>query len=128
MKQYTFKALNISAHTMFFGTNEEIEQAEKLENDRMQEIEKLIFSKNFYAIEYFTEYNQRRILHKSTRQGIAYQLSYIDSDNIPAMHENYIELSAIHENAHIGSKEDLLKHYLHQSNNNDLILNVYERT
>jgi hypothetical protein len=128
MKQYIFKSLNISAKTMFFGTDEEIEQAEQQEQQRKDEIAKLIFNKNFYAIEYFTEYNQRRILHKSTRKGIAYQLSYIDNDGVAAMHENYIETSAEHENAHIGDKNELLTHYLHQSNNNDLILNVYERT
>lgn len=128
MKQYIFKALNISAKTMFFGTDEEIEQANQKEADRMQEIEMLIFNPSFYAIEYYNSWNQRRILHKSTRQGIGYQLSYIDSDGVAAMHENYIELSPIHEDAHIGDKHELLRHYLHQSNSQDLVLNVYERT
>lgn len=118
------KALNIDDCIAFFGNDEEIEKAENLESDRMSEIEKIIFDPTFKAMEYTNSWNQRRILHHSTRQGVLFQLSYIDADGVAAMHENYIQTSDRHIDECIHDKRELLRHFMLNSNHNDMTLTI----
>lgn len=128
MKKYniTLPALNID-HCLFFrGTDAEIEEAEQKENGRAEEIKKIIFSDGFRAMEY-TNYNgQRRILHHSTRPGVMFQLSYIDPDGVPAMHENYIKDTsrAPLDDSAIMDIKKLLRHYVIASNSDPLTLTI----
>ena len=112
----TLKALNISNTVFFMGTDAEIEQAERLEAERTADIEKIIDAPGFTAMRYVNENGQQRILHYSTRDGVMFQLSYIDADGIPAMHENFIQTDKKHVDEAIHSREDLIKHYIHASN------------
>ena len=115
--------LNIDPCVYFLGSDEEIEAAEALEASRAADLEKILF--NNAMVLYRTEAGQTRYLHRSTRAGVAYQLSYEGSNGLPVMHENFIQTSENHIDAWIGSKTDLLKHYIDESLNNDLILEIY---
>lgn len=110
------KALNISNTVYFKGTDAEIEQAERLEAERTADIEKIIDAPGFTAMRYVNENGQQRILHHSTRNGVMFQLSYIDADGVPAMHENFIQTGKKHVDEAIHSREDLIRHYIHASN------------
>ena len=120
----SFDAMNISELLPFHGTDDEIKAAEIMERQRESDIEKIIFQPGFIAMAYTTESGQTRILHRSTRPGVMFQLSYIDADGIPAMHENYIETTPDHVDEAIHDKPELLKHYRQYSNRHDLSLEI----
>lgn len=124
----TLAPLLISNTVYFRGTLEEIQEAERKEASRADEIEKIITAPDFIALEYISYNGQRRILHKSTRPGVKYQLSYIDPDGIPAMHENYISLGGDpYTVGHIGSERELYRHFIHASNTEPLQLTILTR-
>ena len=113
MKSYHFNALNIDTALFFRGTPEEIERARKQEETAAEAVKAIIYAPGFKALEIRKERPRgtaREILHHSTRPGVLFQLSYIDPDGVPAMHENYIQTApdavpeAIHE------ERDLLRH------------------
>lgn len=113
MKQYHFEPLKIDPALYFRGTDAEIESARKLEETSAEALKAIIYAPDFQALEIRKQYpsgTAREILHHSTRHGVMFQLSYIDPDGIPAMHENYIRTApdavpeAIHE------ERDLLRH------------------
>ena len=113
MKQYHFDPLYIDPALYFRGTDEEIERARKIEETANESIKAIIYAPSFQALEIRKQYPRgtaREILHHSTRHGVLFQLSYIDPDGIPAMHENYIQTApdavpeAIHE------ERELLRH------------------
>lgn len=122
----TFEPLKIDFNIYFLGTEEEQEEADAKQASRAAELETIIFSPDFIAAEYVNTWNQRRILHHSTRDGVIYQLSFIDPDGVPAMHENYIndgtgnpdEVGKIH------NKSELIQHFINNSNNNPLTLHI----
>ena len=125
MRQTTTLApLHISNTVFFRGTDDEIREAEKKEQARAEELEKIFFSADFIACEYRNYYGQRRILHHSTRDGVLFQLSYIDSDGVPAMHENFMGEGDPYKVGHIGSKAELLRHYINAGNNSELTLTI----
>ncbi len=116
---------NIDYLCYFFGTKEEQAAADARKAARAAELERILFAANFIAAEYINSYGQKRILHKSTRPGVVYQLSYIDPDGVPAMHENYINNNGNPEEVgHIGTAADLITHYTNASNEKPLILRV----
>lgn len=92
LNSYTFNALNITAELMFFGSDEEIEAAEKKEAERKQFLKDIILSENFLALEILPRYEKdlTRYLHHSTRPGYLFQLSNSDSKG-PLSHSNYTE-------------------------------------
>ena len=109
MKQYHFEPLNIDPCIYFRGTDEEIESARKQEETAADALKAIIYAPSFQALEIRKQYPRgtaREILHHSTRHGVLFQLSYIDPDGIPAMHENYIKTApeAIHD------ERELLRH------------------
>ena len=113
MKKYHFEPLKIDPVLYFRGTDEEIERAEKAEETAAEALKAIIYAPGFKALEIRKTYpsgTAREILHHSTRHGVLFQLSYIDPDGVPAMHENYIQTApdavpeAIHE------ERDLLRH------------------
>lgn len=115
MKKYHFEPLHIKPVLFFRGTPEEIERAENAEEAAAEAIKTIIYAPNFSALEIRKTYPRgtaREILHHSTRPGVLFQLSYIDPDGVPAMHENYIQTApdavpeAIHE------ERDLLAHFV----------------
>ena len=108
-----FASLEIDPCLFFLGSDEEIEAAEKKENERAAELEKIIFSGDFRALEYRTTYGSRIILHHSTRPGVDFQLSYIAADGVPTMHENYY----INDSR---SRENLLRHYINKTLQKDI--------
>lgn len=108
-----FRSLDIDCNMYFFGADEEINAAEQKEAKRAAEIERLIFSDSFRALEYYTTYGSRIILHHSTRPGIDFQLSYIAADGVPTMHENYYTNDT-------RSKKELLKHYVDATIDEDI--------
>lgn len=127
-KRRTLAALNISNTVFFNGTLEEIQEAERKETARAEELEKIITAPDFIALEYISYNGQRRILHRSTRGGVKFQLSYIDPDGVPAMHENYISLGGDpYEVGHIGSERELYRHFIHASNTEPLTLTILTR-
>lgn len=129
MKQRrTLAALNISNTVYFLGTDAEQEEAEAKETARAAELAAIITAPNFIALEYTSYNGQRRILHRSTRDGVRFQLSYIDPDGVPAMHENYIsEGGDPYEAGHIGSERELYRHFIHASNSEPLTLTILTR-
>lgn len=122
----TLQPLNIDYTIFFLGTEAEQAEAEATEAARLEEIKSIITAPGFTACEYFNEYGQRRILHPSTRPGVVYQLSYIDADGVPAMHENFInDGTGNPENVgSINSAGDLYRHFLLQSNSRALRLHI----
>jgi len=113
MKKYHFEPLRIEPALYFRGTDEEIERAQEAEEAAAEALKTIIYAPDFSALEIRKEYPRgtaREILHHSTRHGVLFQLSYIDPDGVPAMHENYIQTApeavpeAIHE------ENDLLRH------------------
>lgn len=120
---YKFKKLNIDPCIYFLGSDEEIGKAEALEAARAADLEKILFDNAMVL--YTTAEGQKRYLHRSTRAGVAYQLSYEARDGVPVMHENYIQTSENHIDAHIGTKEDLIKHYIDQLYVDDLYLEIF---
>lgn len=124
----TLAPLHISNTVFFKGTLEEIQAAERKEASRADEIERIITAPDFIALEYISYNGQRRILHKSTRPGVKYQLSYIDPDGVPAMHENFISLGGDpYEVGHIGSERELYRHFIHASNSEPLKITILTR-
>lgn len=110
------QSLDIDPALYFTGSDKEIEEAEKKEARQAAIIERLIFSGTFRQLTYTTAAGQIRSLHRSTREGVKYQLSYINPGEIPARHENYINqgpdpgnVGAIH------TKADLIRHYVSQT-------------
>jgi len=128
MKDYkiTLQPAKIDYLCYFLGTEEEQKTADERKKARAEELKRVIFAPGFIACEYFNEYGQRRILHRSTRPGVIYQLSYIDADGVPAMHENYIndgtgnpyDVGSIHD------ERELLQHFIHNSNEKTLNLHI----
>ena len=128
MKDYkiTLQPANINYLCYFLGTEEEQKTADERKKARAEELERLLFAPGFIAAEYVNEYGQRRILHHSTRPGVVYQLSFIDADGVPAMHENYINdgNGDPYKVGHIGDARELIQHYTHQSNEKPLTLHI----
>ena len=128
MKDYTItlQPAKIDYLCYFLGTEEEQKTADERKKARAEELKRVIFAPGFIACEYFSEYGQRRILHRSTRPGVIYQLSYIDADGVPAMHENFIndgtgnpyEVGSIHD------ERELLTHFINNSNEKTLNLHI----
>lgn len=125
-KYITLQPAHINYLCYFLGTEEEQKTADERKKERAEEIKRVIFAPGFIACEYFNEYGQRRILHRSTRPGVIFQLSYIDADGVPAMHENYINdgTGNPHEVGRIGDERELIQHYTHQSNESPLKLHI----
>ena len=125
-KYITLQPANINYLCYFLGTEEEQTEADRRKEARAEELKRVIFAPGFIACEYFNEYGQRRILHHSTRAGVIFQLSYIDADGIPAMHENFIndgtgnpgKVGAIHD------ARELIRHFTNQSNEKPLTLHI----
>lgn len=112
-KEITFKSLEIDPCYAFLCTDEEIEATERKEAERAADIERVFFAPGFIAAEYTQKSGAREILHHSTRNGVFFQLSYIATDGVPTMHENFIRIEhknpvdqAIHE------KAELLRHFV----------------
>lgn len=111
-----FQSLDIDPVIYFTGSDEEIAEAEKKEARQAARIEKIISRPDFQQLTYTTAAGAIRSLHRSTRQGVKYQLSYIDPDGIPAMHENYISTGADPETVGaIHTGKDLVKHFINQT-------------
>ena len=117
-------SLDIAPELYFLGTDQEIEQAERKEQERRDEIANIIFSPDFQYCYYMTDGGQAHVLHHSTRQGVKYQLSFIGADGVPTMHESYIKtgVTASHEAIH--TKAELLQHFVNRTLNKDIILNI----
>ena len=118
------KAIGIDPTIWFFGTDEEIEQAEKAEARQAAKLEEIIFSPGFQQLTYTTKDGSIRSLHRSTRPGVMFQLSYIDPDGIPAMHENFIQTQIIYGVGAIQTKRDLIKHFVNQTLKKSLYLEL----
>lgn len=109
----TFESLNIDPCYAFIFSDEEIEAAERKEEERAEELERVFFAPGFIAAEYKHKSGAREILHRSTRNGVYFQLSFIAADGVPTMHENYIKVDHPHPvNQAIESKSDLLRHFV----------------
>ena len=90
-KIISFESLNIDPCYAFICSDEEIEAAERKEAARAEELKAVFFAPDFIAAEHRTESGAREILHRSTRPGVYFQLSYIAADGVPTLHENYIK-------------------------------------
>lgn len=106
----TLKSLDINPNIYFFGTNEAIEAAERKEQVQADIIKNIISAPDFIALEYRTKSGARRILHRSTRCGVLWQLSYIAADGVPTMHENYISIGRTEEHTHTAA--ELYRHFV----------------
>lgn len=123
-KEIVLKSLNIDPVIYFSGTDEEIEQAERKEEKQSKIIENIIFSSDFQQLTYKTASGAIRSLHRSTRPGVMFQLSYIDPDGVPAMHENFIQTRIIYGVGAIQTKRDLIKHFVNQTLKKSLYLEL----
>ena len=119
----TLAPLNISNTVYFLGTEAEQAEAEAKETARAAELAQIITAPDFIALEYINSYGQRRILHRSTRRGVMWQLSFIDPDGVPAMHENYVDIGGDpYEVGAIHTESELYRHFIHAGNNNPLTI------
>lgn len=109
------KSMDIDPKIYFFGTDEEIAKAEQTEARQAARIERIISRPDFQQLTYTTATGAIRSLHRSTRPGVMYQLSYIDSDGVPAMHENFIQTCTIYGVGAIHSRKDLIQHFINQT-------------
>ena len=109
-KHITIKSLDINPNIYFFGTDEAIEEAERKEAKQAERIAAIISAPDFIALEYKTETGAKRILHRSTRPGVFWQLSYIAADGIPTMHENFNNTNESTRNAE--PILELLRHFV----------------
>lgn len=112
MKQYIlFKSLETDPTLYFFGTDEEIKQAEQKEAEAAQKWLNIINQESFQALEIKQSHSNGRqstiILHHSTRNGVHFQMSYIAWDGVPTMHENYIDMGA--DTEEVGAVHSLKK-------------------
>ena len=123
-KKIILKSLDIDPTLAFFGSDAEIAEMERKENKRAEKIRKIIFSPDFAGMSYKTAYGQERILTHSIRQGVLFQLSYIDSDGIPSMHENFIKTAEKTVDEAIESEENLLRHYVNAGLSEDIELEI----
>lgn len=113
-----FKSLNISRVICFKGTEEDILKAEKMEEDAGKLVQSIYQNPSFMGMEWFETFTDkngnvkkfRRILTKSTRKGVGFQLSYFDNYDKPTMHENYIRTSQDAVNECIHDEKDLLRY------------------
>lgn len=118
------KSLDIDPTLAFFGSDAEIAEMEQKEKERAEEIRKIIFSPDFSGMSYKTASGQERILTHSIRHGVLFQLSYIDSDGIPSMHENFIKTAKNTVDETIESEEELLRHYVNAGLSEDVELEI----
>ena len=72
----------------FFGTDAEINEAEQEEAEAIRKVWEIVTASDFCALKVKRSGAGAYILHRSTRSGVAFQLSVISSDGIPAYHEN----------------------------------------
>lgn len=107
--------LDIDQAIYFLGSDEEIAKAEEKEARQAEKLEKIIFSSDFQQLTYKTAAGAIRSLHRSTRPGVMFQLSYIDPDGVPAMHENFIQTRTIYGVGKIQTKKDLIRHFINQT-------------
>lgn len=124
INKITLKNLNIDPCIYFLGTDAEIEEAERKERMQAEKIKDIIFSDNFQGLSCRNDLDQELILTYSIRQGVLFQLTYIDRDGVPAMHENYIKTSENHVDECIEPKENLLKKFVSMTLEKDIILSV----
>ena len=117
--------MHISNTVFFKGTEAEQAEAEAKEATRAAELAAIITAPDFIALEYINSYGQRRILHRSTRAGVMWQLSYIDPDGVPAMHENYVDIGGDpYEVGHINTESQLYIHFIHAGNSDPLTIRI----
>ncbi len=119
-----FSSLDVDHLIFFHGTDDEIEAAEKKENARAEELSRLIEGDDFVAFEYVDDNGSRQILHPSTREGVKWQLSYIASDGIPSMHENYGRTDEKEHDYAIHPVRELLRHFVNMNLRHPLNLTV----
>lgn len=115
MKKYHFEPLRIDPCIYFRGTDAEIDRAQIKEETAAEALKAIIYAPGFKALEIRKERptgTAREILHHSTRHGVLFQLSYIDPDGIPAMHENYIQTAPEAVNEAIHDERELLRHII----------------
>lgn len=124
MNKITLKSLNIDPCIYFLGTDAEIEEAERKERMQAEKIESIIFSDNFQGLSCWNTLGQELILTYSIRQGVLFQLTYIDRDGVPVMHENYIKTSKNHVNECIEPRENLIKKLVNMTLEHEIILSV----
>ena len=123
----TYNSLNIAPDVYFKGTMEQIDEAEAAQASRAEEFKRLIDNNEFMALEFVKKDGRREILHRSTRPGVKYQLSYIGSDGVPNMHESYGRIAGMDngkENVH--SMDELYRHFVNENMRSDLKFNVLE--
>lgn len=122
-----YESLNIGPEIYFKGTMEQIDAADKAEEERAAEFKKLIDNNEFMALEFIKPYGAREVLHKSIRPGVKYQLSYFGNDGIANMHESYglIDREAAGDE-HVHSMEELYRHFVRENLRSDLRFNVLE--
>lgn len=123
----TYESLNVSPDVYFRGTMDQINAAEAAEAARAEEFRKLIDTNEFMALEFMKPDGRREILHRSSRTGVRYQLSYIGSDGEPTMHESYGRIEG--ENAGgetVHSMEELYDHFVRENLRSDLNISVME--
>lgn len=110
----TFDSLKIDYNLFFIGSDEEINEAERKEKERAEELKKIFFAPNFCAAEYIEKNGSRHILHHSTRTGFLYQLSYIAPDGIPTSHQNIKQ----------DNIKELLNHFIFYNSRHALKLHI----
>lgn len=124
MNKITLNNINIDPCIYFLGTDVKIEEAEEKERAQGKKIENIIFADDFQGLSCRNDLGQELILTYSIRQGVLFQLTYIDRDGIPVMHENYIKTSENHVDECIEPKENLIKKFVGMTLEHDMILSV----
>lgn len=120
----SFPSLGISRTVAFTGTDAEIADAEAKEAERASEFERLINSNDFMALEMRKPDGRSEILHRSSRPGVVYQLTYMGSDGEPTMHESYGANGENTTGQNIHSMDELYRHFIIDNLDSDITFNV----
>ena len=125
MKDYNtiYESLNIDSLLYFRGSDEEIKQAEARTKERAEQLQRVFFAPGFFAAELITGNGSRQILHRSTRDGVLFQLSFINADGLPTMHGNYITTEGAKEEAAHDAAE-LIRHFTDYNSRHALQLHI----
>lgn len=122
-----YKSLNISPEVYFTGTMEQIDAAEKAENERAEEFKQLIQKNGLMAMEFIKKDGRREILSHSLRKGIEWQLSYFGNDGLATMHENYGRTGEkLQEEAAVHSMDELYRHFVNLNLRGDITFHILE--
>ena len=124
--EVTLPSMDIDPAYAFKYGEQEQEEAENKIAERENAIKSIIQKNGLMGIQIRKPDGRMEILTPSTRQGVKWQLSYIGSDGVPNMHENYGQTSENHVNEAIHAEQELYHHFANMTMQNSVTMETLE--